>query len=136
MALTALPAHREVPKAKPRRAPFVFGGLALVLSTIGGTVYITGRGKESTDDSFVEAHVASVAARIPGQVTKVLVADNARVKVGDVLVELDDRDAKVKQATADADLLSAKANLVAFQTQLALTEKNIDANLRQARGGI
>lgn len=127
---------QEAPKAKPKRAPFVLGGLALVLATVGGSIYLMGRGKESTDDAFVEAHVANVAPRIPGQVTKVLVTDNAHVKVGDVLVELDDKDAKVKVATAEADLLSAKANLVAFQTQLALTEKNVDANLRQARGGV
>ena len=139
MAATAMnaPAGADVPeKPKAKRAPFVLGGLVLVLGTIGGTVYLNGRGKESTDDAFVEAHVANVAPRISGQVTKVLVSDNARVKVGDVLVELDDRDAKVKVATSEADLLSAKANLVAFQTQLALTEKNVDANLLQARGGI
>lgn len=136
MAPTALPVNQSETKPKPRRAPFVFGGIAFVLLSVGGTYYALGRGKESTDDAFIEAHVANVASRIAGQVTKVNIADNGRVKVGDVLVELDDRDAKVKMATADADLLSAKANLVAFQTQLALTEKNIDANLRQARGGI
>lgn len=136
MTQTAAMPVQDAPKAKPKRAPFVFAGLALVLATVGGTVYMTGRGKESTDDAFVEAHVANVAPRISGQVTKVLATDNARVKVGDVLVELDDKDAKVKLATAEADLLSAKANLVAFQTQLALTEKNVDANLRQARGGV
>lgn len=123
-------------KPKARRAPFVLGGLLALFATIGGVVYANGRGKESTDDAFVEAHVANVAPRMSGQVTKVLVTDNARVKVGDVLVELDDRDAKVKLATADADLLSAKANLVAVRTNLALTEKNVDANLLQARGGV
>ena len=136
MAATAMNAPETVAKPKARRAPFVLGGLALVFATIGGAVYVNGRGKESTDDAFVEAHVANVSARLAGQVTKVLVSDNARVKVGDVLVELDDRDAKVKVATAEADLLSAKANLAAVQTNLALTEKNVDANLLQARGGV
>jgi membrane fusion protein (multidrug efflux system) len=51
-------------------------------------------------------------------------------------VELDDRDAKVKLDTASADLLSAEANLTAMETQLALTQKNVTANLRQAKGGI
>ncbi len=121
---------------KKKRAPLVLGGLLLVLATTGTIVWAMGRGKESTDDAFVEAHVANVAPRIAGQVTRVLVADNARVKAGDLLVELDDRDAKVRLVTAEADLASARANLTAVETQLALTEKNVNANLRQAKGGV
>lgn len=128
-------ASGQKPKGKPR-APFVLGGLVLAAATIGGGFWLAGRGKESTDDAFVEAHVANVAARIPGQVVKVNVKDNQRVQVGDVLVEIDDRDSKVKLDTAQADLLSAKANLTAMETQLALTEKNVNANLQQAKGGV
>lgn len=122
--------------AKRKRAPFVFGGLALAFAVIGTSAWAMGRGKESTDDAFVEAHVANVAPRIQGQVVRVHVEANQKVKVGDLLVELDDRDAKVRLTTAEADLASAKANLAAADTQLALTEKNVDANLRQARGGV
>lgn len=121
---------------KRRRAPFVLGGLILAASILGGSVWLAGRGKQSTDDAFVESHVATVAPRIQGQVIKVLVKDNQVVEVGQPLVELDDRDAKVKLDTAAADLLSAKANLTAMETQRALTEKNVDANLRQATGGV
>ncbi|MBX3262928.1 MAG: HlyD family secretion protein [Labilithrix sp.] len=125
------------PPAKKRtKAKLVLGGLAVTFATIGAAAWLAGRGKESTDDAFVEAHVASVAARIQGQVVRVGVKDNQLVEVGDVLVEIDDRDAKVRLTTAEADLLSAKANLSAFETQLALTEKNIAAALRQAKGGV
>jgi membrane fusion protein, multidrug efflux system len=122
--------------AKRPKAKLVLAGLAVVLSSAGATVWLAGRGKESTDDAFVEAHVASVAARIQGQVVRVNVKDNQLVDVGTVLVEVDDRDAKVRLVTAEADLLSAKANLAAAETQLTLTEKNVDANLRQAKGGV
>jgi len=125
----------EPPKKKPK-AKLVFAGLALSLAAVGTGVWLTGRGKESTDDAFVEGHVATVAARIQGQVIKVNVRDNQLVQVGDVLVEIDDRDAKVRLTTSEADLLSAKATLSAAETQLALTEKNADANLRQAKGGV
>ena len=136
------PAHEaqgiEGPAAKKKRpkAKLVFAGIALTLAAVGTGVWITGRGKESTDDAFVEGHVATVAARVQGQVIKVNVKDNQLVEVGDVLVEIDDRDAKVRLVTAEADLLSAKASLSASETQLALTEKNADANLRQAKGGV
>src|SRR6476646_9970176 len=43
----------------------------------------------STDDAYVNGHVTFVAARIPGQVSKVLVDDNYHVKKGDLLVQLD-----------------------------------------------
>jgi membrane fusion protein (multidrug efflux system) len=43
----------------------------------------------STDDAYVNGHVTFVAARVPGQVSKVLVDDNYRVKKGDLLVQLD-----------------------------------------------
>lgn len=121
---------------KKPKAKIVLATIALVLTGAGTTAWAAGRGKQSTDDAFVESHVASVAARIQGQVVRVHVKDNQEVDVGTVLVELDDRDARVRLTTAEADLLSARANLAASQTQLALTEKNVDANLRQAKGGI
>ncbi|MDF2694581.1 MAG: Membrane fusion component of tripartite multidrug resistance system [Labilithrix sp.] len=131
------PSSVEVtPGKRSPKAKVVLATLAVVLSGVGTSVWLAGRGKESTDDAFVEAHVASVAARIQGQVVKVHVKDNQLVDVGTVLVEIDDRDAKVRLATTEADLLSAKANLTAMETQLTLTEKNVDANLRQAKGGV
>ena len=72
----------------------------------------------STDDAYVNGHVTFVAARVPGQVSKVLVDDNNRVRKGDVLVELDPEPYEVivavKKAavdTAKADLAAAKANV-------------------------
>src|SRR5262245_21238932 len=43
----------------------------------------------STDDAYVNGHVTFVAPRVRGQVARVLVDDNNRVRRGDVLVELD-----------------------------------------------
>jgi len=72
----------------------------------------------STDDAYVNGHVTFVAARVPGQVSKVLVDDNNRVHRGDLLVELDPEPYEVivavKKAavdTAKADLAAAKANV-------------------------
>jgi membrane fusion protein (multidrug efflux system) len=41
----------------------------------------------STDDAYVNSHVTFVAPRVAGQVVRVLVDDNSRVRTGDVLVE-------------------------------------------------
>ncbi|MGA9267542.1 MAG: biotin/lipoyl-binding protein, partial [Rhodomicrobium sp.] len=66
------------------------GVLLLAMAAVVGIPWI----KEtlntvSTDDAYVNGHVTSVAARVPGQVFRVLVDDNHRVRTGDLLVELD-----------------------------------------------
>lgn len=67
----------------------------------------------STDDAYVNSYVTFVAPRVAGQVQKVLVEDNNRVKKGDVLVQLDPEPYKVKVAIAQAAVDAAQANLVA-----------------------
>ena len=67
----------------------------------------------STDDAYVSDYVTFVAARVPGQVVRVLVEDNNRVHKGDVLVELDREPYQVQVDIADAAVAAAKADLVA-----------------------
>lgn len=136
VATTVTPIATEAPVKKRKRAPFVFGGLVLAAAAIAIIYYVSRLGKESTDDAQVEAHVGYVAARIAGQVKRVAVTDNQEVKVGDVLVELDDRDQQVKVAAARADLAATQAQLHTAQTQLSLTEKTAKANLAVAKGGV
>jgi membrane fusion protein (multidrug efflux system) len=125
------PAKRAGP-----RAPLVLGAL-LGAAALAATAYFAAtRGQESTDDAQVEGHVASVASRVSGQARRVLVKDNQEVAAGDLLVELDARDFRVKAAAARADVDAAQAALVAAEKQLALMEKTVGANLRQARGGM
>jgi membrane fusion protein, multidrug efflux system len=52
----------------------------------------------STDDAYVNGYVTFVAPRVSGQVARVLVDDNHRVKKGDVLVELDPEPYQVQVA--------------------------------------
>ena len=119
-----------------RRAPFVAVGLIAVAGGIATAIYVSRLGKEKTDDAQVETHVSNVAARIAGQVKRVLVADNQEVKAGDVLVELDDRDPKVQLAAVSAARAAARAQLPMAETQLALTDKTAKANLAVAQGAI
>jgi membrane fusion protein (multidrug efflux system) len=123
--------------AKPRRrALIVLPALTLLAAVATTTILMLGRGKETTDDAQVEAHVANVSARISGQVVRVLVKDNQRVQPGDVLVELDQRDSVIRLASVRADLAAARAQLHAAQTQLAVTKNEMDSNLLVARGGM
>ncbi len=125
------------PDRKPRRkAPLVAGSLVTVAVGVAAFIFVTGRGKEHTDDAQVEAHISPVAARVSGQVKKVLVQDNQHVMVGEVLIELDDADFLVRSASTHADLAAALAQYHAAQATLELTRKQVESNLAIARGGI
>jgi membrane fusion protein (multidrug efflux system) len=72
----------------------------------------------STDDAYVNGHVTFVAPRVAGQVTKVLVDDNYRVKKGDLLVQLDKTPYEVQVAIKRAAVTSAESDLWAANAQV------------------
>jgi membrane fusion protein, multidrug efflux system len=72
----------------------------------------------STDDAYVNGYVTFVAGRVNGQVARVLVDDNNRVKKGDVLVELDPEPYQVQVAIKQAAVDTAQANVVAAQASV------------------
>ena len=72
----------------------------------------------STDDAYVGGHVTFVAPRVPGQVARVQVDDNNRVRTGDLLVELDKEPYKVDVKIAEAAVVAAQADLVAAQAEV------------------
>jgi len=73
----------------------------------------------STDDAYVNGYVTFVAPRVSGQVARVLVDDNNRVKKGHVLVELDPKQYQVQVAIKQAAVDNAQANLVLAQANVA-----------------
>jgi membrane fusion protein, multidrug efflux system len=83
----------------------------------------------STDDAYVNGHVTFVAARVPGQVSKVLVDDNNRVHQRDLLVELDREPYQVIVAVKKAAVDTAKADLDAAKANV----RGIEARARSQR---
>jgi membrane fusion protein (multidrug efflux system) len=72
----------------------------------------------STDDAYVNGHVTFVAPRVAGQVSRVYVDDNYRVKRGALLVQLDKEPYQVQVAIRKSAVASAEADLVAAQAQV------------------
>jgi membrane fusion protein, multidrug efflux system len=72
----------------------------------------------STDDAYVNGYITFVAPRVSGQVARVLVDNNNRVKKGDVLVELDPEPYQVQVAIKQAALDAAQANLIVAQANV------------------
>jgi membrane fusion protein (multidrug efflux system) len=127
----------EQPNSPRRgRAKFVTLGM-LALALLGGAgAYWLSLGKETTDDAQVEAHVLNISSRVSGVIAMTVVKDNQSVKLGDVLAELDRADFEARLAGTQADLRAAKATLDGSRAALALAQSNVDATLRQARGGL
>jgi membrane fusion protein (multidrug efflux system) len=104
------------PSRRRRRWRMVLGVLlAALLLVLGIPPVIRSLNTVSTDDAYVNAHVTFVAPRVAGQVARVLVDDNYRVKKGDVLVELDPEPFQVQVAIKQAAVDTAQANLVLAQ---------------------
>jgi membrane fusion protein, multidrug efflux system len=142
-AQPAPPAPPVAAPPKPSKKPLVLGVVALALATAGGAYYLTHAGRENTDDAQVDADVVGVTARTSGFVTKVNFTDNAAVKAGDLLVELDDAPAKARLAQAEASLASASAAADAADADVKLAEVNATASksvatasLRTASAGV
>jgi membrane fusion protein (multidrug efflux system) len=121
------PPPRTVPSPPPgtpapsARRRWLLGGvgvLALLLILFEGIPWVrTELQTVSTDDAYVNGHVTFVAARVPGQVTKVLVDDNNRVRTGDLLVQLDKEPYQVQVNIAQAALDAAQADLLAAEAE-------------------
>jgi membrane fusion protein (multidrug efflux system) len=127
----------SVAPVKKRSKALIVGPTLVVLAVvIGVVVWLLGRGKESTDDAQIEGRVVAVSPRVSGQVKAVKVLDNQRVKVGDTLVLIDDREIKARRDAAQADLSAAKAAAHAARAQLALVQKTTNAVLTEAQGGV
>jgi membrane fusion protein (multidrug efflux system) len=84
-----------------------------------------------TDDAYVRVHYATIAPRVPGQVTSVRVDDNDTVKAGQVLAELDDRDFQVALEQAQARVAAAHASIENIDAQLQVQQAQIGANQAQ-----
>ena len=83
----------------------------------------------STDDAFVNGHVTFVAPRVAGQISRVLVDDNNRVRKGDLLAELDKEPYLVAVSEKQASVDTAKADL---QAAIAAT-RAVEAQARSRR---
>jgi membrane fusion protein, multidrug efflux system len=133
-----LPDHTQVTVAAPRgrtvretfRKLLLAGAAVAVLSGAawyGYDYWTVGRYLVSTDDAYVKADNTTIAPRVSGYLTDVLVGDNERVTAGQVLARIDDRDFKVALDQARADVAAAKAALASKQAQLDVQQAVIAA---------
>ena len=115
---------------RPTRRQLSIGGgsLALILLFVFGLHWWTvGRYLIETDNAYVRADVVTITPRVAGYVAEILVADNQRVRAGDVLARIDDRDYSVKVVEAEGRVAAAQAEVAVQEARIA----NLDAQSQQ-----
>ena len=102
--------QRDAAQRKSKRIK-LFAGFAAGLLLVGGgyqAYEAAHAGHVTTDNAYVGADVAQVTPLVGGPVRDVLVQDAQQVKRGDVLVRLDDTDARIAVSRAEAELAAAE----------------------------
>src|ERR1700722_16840848 len=120
------------PRKKQRAILFSLLGLAVAAASGGAVEYwkLVGSRYVSTDNAYTAAEVAQVASETEGSVMQVNVVDSQNVRRGDVLVMIDDTDAKLALRQAQADLARAQAQVIAAISDVERT--GIDLQRREA----
>ncbi len=86
-----------------------------------------------TNDAQVEQYITPVNTRITGYVKEVRFNDHQRVKKGDTLVIIDDREYRIAEEQAEAAFLSARASRGVTSSAVNTVNSNVqitDANIR------
>ncbi|HZP41717.1 MAG TPA: HlyD family secretion protein [Candidatus Binatia bacterium] len=92
-----------------RQIAAVGGAVVLLALLVWGVRYLLWtRWHATTDDAYVEGHVATITPRVAGAVLAVPVEDNAVVAAGTTLVRLDPKDFEVRLHQATAALERAR----------------------------
>lgn len=121
-------------KHKRKKALTVVGLILLIVALAYAVWAIFFNHFISTDNAYVGAETASITSMVNGQVAEVLVSDTKAVKKGDLLLRIDNRDAEIALAQAQAELMKAKrqykqtqANSSALNSQVFVSDDGINS---------
>lgn len=84
-----------------------------------------------TSDAYLQAYVIQVAPQIDGRVTKVAVTDEATVKSGDLLFEIDARPFAYRVRQLEAELAQAQSQVKQLQLQYNAATQEVKATESQ-----
>jgi len=119
-------ARPSVAEASRRKRFFVVLFVVIALILVGALLWwLHARNYEGTDDAFVDARIAHLSSQISGRVSHVYVSDNMRVRVGQLLLELDPADTGARYQQVQAQEAQARAQLTQAQAQVLVGEAGV-----------
>ena len=115
-------------KSQQRKKGLSIFILLLLLISVGSVAYwyFFIKGFEETEDAYVSGNQVMVSAQVAGNISKINVDNMDPVQAGDVLLELDDTNAKLSFEQAKSNL----ANAVRQVSQLNYTVKQLKSAVR------
>ena len=115
-------------KSQQRKKGLSIFILLLLLISLGSAAYwyLFIKGFEETEDAYVSGNQVMVSAQVAGNISKINVDNMDPVQAGDVLLELDDTNAKLSFEQAKSNL----ANAVRQVSQLNYTVKQLKSAVR------
>jgi membrane fusion protein (multidrug efflux system) len=124
------------PAGSKRRFVLPLVGLLVLAAAVWGIKQWTyGRAHESTDDAQVDGHIVPVIAKVGGYVKTVTVVENQHVNEGQLLVQIDDAEYRVRLAQADADLAAAQATTTGGTANVGQTRAQVQSATSQTAAG-
>jgi membrane fusion protein (multidrug efflux system) len=133
----AIDTTAQLRQARRKRGLMALGGVFAVAALAYGVYWFAvGSRHQSTDDAYVAGNRVPVMSETEGTVTAILADETSEVQQGQVLVRLDDSDAKVALQEAEAKLASTVRHveeLYANDKQLASKVAAQQATLSQHR---
>ena len=135
---TAPEAVATVPEdpEKSRRRFFMIGAVILVILVAGVLYLLREHDYETTDDAQIDAHLIPINARTDGTIRAVYVEDDAYVKTGQPLVDLDPTDTQVSLAQAQAKFDRAQAQREAQSPSLPITVLNNTTSVSEQQSAV
>ncbi len=132
------PAAEEGPQNPARRRIAIVGGAIVLLALLlwGLNYFAYARTHESTDDARIDAPTTSVTSKITERVDAILVDTGQPVRRGQLLIQLDSRDELSRLQQAQAAVTAQRAQAVAAQSNVALTQQTVAAQAAEGAGGI
>jgi len=128
---TELPPICRPDKAAKRKQLFLaLGGAIAVIG--GGYALLSDGDHVTTENAYVAADVAQVTPLVAGPVASVAVVNTQAVKRGDILVRLDDTDARIALAKAEAEWQRVRRQF----GQVIATGGALEAQVRAGDAGV
>ena len=129
--------EKEQEQQRARARPFVRVGLVVIIAAfVGGGVflYLTTRGKQTTDDAYTAGRVVNIAPQVSGYIVELDVNDNQFVHQGQVLARIDPRNYQDAVDNDRAQVIQAQGQLEGSKYSTEVAKKNFPAQLALARG--
>ena len=109
-----------------RRVLMVF--IPLIAVVAGAAAYAWGGRFAGTDNAYIKADIASISPEVSGNITQVLVGENAHVTKGQPLIVIDDTTTRIALAGSEAQLRAAVANIEGAKARYREKQQSLALN--------